>query len=268
MEAVVADAQGTWCGYYHNEIPSLLCGRPDRVQPRIGAARSTDQGRTWEDLGIVLEAPPGGEVCDTPNQYFVGGVGDLSVMLDPDGVTLYLFFSQYSRQAAEQGVAIGRLLWAARDQPVGRVEVWSGGAWLPAVPQFGDTADAAPTWTYPAGTPLVMPQHPWHDDDPEDDAFWGASVHWNDFLQRYVMLLNRTKDEQFGPEGIYVSFATALDDPTVRSAPERILEGGTWYPQVFGLAPGEGTDKQAGSRARFFMGGTSAYTIEFSLRNP
>ena len=58
-ESVIVDEGGTWYGYYHNEVPAAFCGRLDRVMPRIGAARSRDNGATWEDLGIILEAPPG-----------------------------------------------------------------------------------------------------------------------------------------------------------------------------------------------------------------
>ena len=267
MEAIVADESGTWYGYYHNEIPAALCGRLDLVMPRIGAARSTDRGRTWRDLGIVLEAPPGAHECSTPNRYFVGGVGDLSVMLDHDAKYLYLFFSQYSRSPAAQGVAVGRFPWAFRDEPIGQVDVWSRGAWLPALSVLEGPADRRRVaWRYPAGTPLVTPSHPWHDDDPVSDAFWGAAVHWNTSLQQYVMLLNRTVDEEFGQEGIYVSFARRLDDPALWSAPQKILPGGNWYPQVVGLDYGRGTDKVAGRRARFFMSGRSTHYIEFGYR--
>ena len=267
MEAIVADTNGTWYGYYHHEVPAEFCGRPDRMIPKIGAARSKDYGRTWKDLGTILEAPPGREVCDTPNTYFVGGVGDLSVMLDPASKELYLFFSQYSRAAAEQGIAVGRLPWARRDRPAGQVDVWVDGAWLPATPAMeGTNGRRRLTWRYPAGTPLVTPRRPWHDADPVTDAFWGASVHWNTFLEQYVMLLNRTKDEAFGQAGIYVSFAPALDDPNLWSAPERLLSGGAWYPQVMGLEPGVGTDKLAGARARFFMSGRSNHVIAFGYR--
>src|SRR5262245_31242710 len=55
MEAVVPDVDGTWYGYYHNELPADACGDPDRTVPRIGAARSRDRGQTWEDLGLLLE---------------------------------------------------------------------------------------------------------------------------------------------------------------------------------------------------------------------
>ncbi len=267
MEAIVADERGTWYGYYHNEVPADGCGRPDRVLPRIGAARSRDNGKTWHNLGIVLEAPAGAVDCDSGNRYFVGGVGDLSVMLDHESKNLYMFFSQYSRTPDTQGVAVGRLLWAHRDRPAGRMDVWSEGAWLPVTPlTTGSGKSKQLTWHYPAGTPLVRPRRPWHDADPATDAYWGPSVHWNTHLEQYVMLLNRSKDESFTQEGIYVSFAPTLDDPGLWSAPQRILSSGSWYPQVVGLEAGTGTDKRAGARARFFMGGISHHSIEFDYR--
>jgi len=264
MEAVVADDGGTWYGYYHNEVPATICNRPDRTLPRIGAARSRDRGRTWEDLGIVLEAPAGWHDCETPNRYFVGGVGDVGVMLDQNSRDLYLFFSQYSRVASAQGVAVARLPWANRDTPAGRVDVWVDGIWQPARRGSGD--GEGETWSFPAGTPLAAVSRPWHDADRVNDAFWGATVHWNTYLQQYVMLLNRAKDENFGQEGIYVSFAPSLDDHARWSPPQRILSGGQWYPQVIGLEPAEGTDKAAGQRARFFMSGTSDYYLDFGYR--
>lgn len=241
------------------------CGRPDRVLPRIGAARSTDGGATWEDLGIILEAPPGWEACGTSNQYFVGGVGDVSVVLDRDARDLYFFFSQYSRYPEAQGIAVARMLWADRDAPAGRLTVWKEGVWeSPAAGRARpDDEGSEVTWSYGPGTPLVRATRPWHDADPVTDAFWGASVHWNRFLDQYVMFVNRTKDERFGQEGIYVAFAPALDNPSLWSAPQRILAGGSWYPQIIGLEIGDGTDKQAGERARFFMAGVSNYYIEF-----
>jgi hypothetical protein len=268
MESVVADEGGTWYGYYHNEVPADVCERQDLTLPRIGAARSRDRGETWEDLGIILEAPLGWHACGTPNQYFVGGVGDVSVLLDRDSKDLYLYFSQYSLDAGAQGVALARLAWADRDSPVGKVTVFNAGAWLPAmrVDVEDESGGTHNLWVYPPGTPLVRVTQPWHDDDPRDDAFWGASVHWNVSLQMYVMLLNRTKDEQFTQEGIYVSFATQLDDPAGWTTPTKILDGGSWYPQVMGVEPGGGSDKQAGARARFFLAGRSTQFIEFNPR--
>ena len=258
MEAIVPDESGAWYGYYHHERPADLCGRPERQLPRLGAMRSTDQGATWEDLGIVLDAPPGSEACDSSNRFVLGGVGDVTAALDPSGQDLYLYFSQYSRDAAGQGVAVARLAWADRDAPLGKATIWNAGAWLPAA-----QADESAPFTYPAGTPLVKATRPFHDRSAANDVFWGASIHWNTYLEQYVMLLNRAKDDQFGQEGIYVSFAPTVSDPRAWSAPVKILSGGEWYPQAIGNEPGTGTDRLAGRRARFFMTGKSERMIEF-----
>jgi hypothetical protein len=257
MESIVKDDAGTWYGYFHHERPAEACGRLDRQLPRIGALRSSDRGQTWEDLGIVIDAPPGTEACDSANRFVLGGVGDVSVMLDADSKDLYLYFSQYSRDAAGQGVGVARLAWADRDAPAGKVAIWNTGAWLPS----SGSGDAG--WTYPAGTPLVRASQPFHDGSSANDVFWGASVHWNTYLEQYVMLLNRAKDDQFGQEGIYVSFSSTLADPRRWTAPAKILNGGGWYPQVIGTEAGSGTDRLAGKRARFFMTGKSERMIEF-----
>jgi hypothetical protein len=190
------------------------------------------------------------------------------VLLDHEGKYLHLFFSQYSRHAWAQGVGQARLLWAARDEPVGRVEVWADDSWRPATHQIetDDAGEERASWVYDPGTPLFPVLRPWHDADRATDAFWGASVHWNTHLQQYVMLVNRAKDEQFGQEGVYVVFAPTLDDPGAWTAPARLIAGGTWYPQVMGLQQGQGTDAVAGARARYFQGGVSNYFIDFAYR--
>ena len=263
MEAIVPDVDGTWYGYYHNEIPaSVVCPGSDKVIPRIGAARSRDQGRTWEQLGVILEAPGSALACDTSNQYFVNGAGDFSAQLDPDSRDVYFFLSQYERATTQQGIAVARLAWANRDTPVGKVMVWRSRFWLPAAREVGQGDDAY--WAYGAGVPIFSPTDGWHDEGTTADGFWGPSVHWNTHLQMYVMLLSRAKDTRFSPDGIYVSFSPTLDDPRLWSRPQKILDGGNWYPQVIGLEHGVGSDTVAGASARFFMSGTSQHTIQFS----
>jgi hypothetical protein len=261
MEAIVADAAGAWYGYYHHERPADECGRNDRQLPNIGAARSLDRGQTWRDLGVVIDAPPFSHACESGNRFVLGGVGDVTAALDASGQNLYLYFSQYARDPRAQGVAVARLAWADRDDPVGKVSIWNDGAWLPASRAPSD--QAVDTWIYPAGTPLEPATKPFHDGSSSADVFWGASVHWNTYLEQYVMLLNRARDDQFNNEGIYVSFSTALDDPSRWSTPKKIMNGGGWYPQVVGLETGSGTDKLAGRRARFFLTGKSEQLIEF-----
>ena len=64
-------------------------------------------------------------------------------------------------------------------------------------------------------------------------------------------------------EGIYVAFAAALDNPATWSIPQRVMAGGTWYPQVLGLNPDSGTDKEAGQEVRFYVSGHSSAVIRF-----
>ena len=270
MEAIVFDDVETWYGFYHNEWPALRCGRDDRMVSRIGAAKSSDRGRTWQDLGAVIQARQSTTACDSNNRYIIGGVGDLSVMLDAGKQYLYFFFSQYQQQPDAQGVAVARMLWADRDRPAGRVALWRAGVWesdagrrelMPTIP---GSLRRRLEWTYPAATPLVKPSWAWHDGDDRVDAFWGPSVHWNTALEQYVMLLNRSKDESYTQEGIYVSYAPQLDDPSLWTAPVKVFSGGRWYPQVVGSSLGTGTDKRAGESARFFMSGRSDWVINFT----
>jgi len=79
---------GILYGWYHFEPTGVCPGahpqspKMSLTAPEIGAVKSTDNGATWHDLGIVLEAPPGTLKCATKNFYFAGGNGDFSVMLD------------------------------------------------------------------------------------------------------------------------------------------------------------------------------------------
>lgn len=247
VEAIVPDDRDVWYAWYHHERAADLCGRSDRQLPRIGALRSTDHGQTWDDLGIVLDAPAGSEACDSTNRFVLGGIGDVSVALDAESQDLYLYYSQYVRTGSSQGVVAARMAWADRDEPAGNLTVWNDGAWLP---------DGL-------GTPLWPTHQPFHDRGPATDVFWGPAIHWNTHLEQYVMLLNRAKDDQFGNEGIYVSFSPTLSDPGEWSTPARLMSGGGWYPQVIGMEPGTGTDRTAGRRARFFITGRSDRFIEF-----
>ena len=256
LEAILQDGDGTLYGYYHGEPNRIVCeGVEGKTAPRIGASRSRDGGRTWEDLGIFLEAPAGTEQCETPNQYFVGGFGDVSAILDRGQTWVYFFFSAYVGEPSQQGVVVARMLWADRDLPVGNVAVWDASVWrYPSVDPPG--VASVPSPLYPASVS-------WHDPSGRVDAFWGPSVHWNTYLEQYVMLLNRAADSAWTQEGIYVAFSPVLDDPSCWTVPYKILSGAWWYPQVMGLERGAGTDKMAGQVARFFTEGRSEYLIVF-----
>jgi hypothetical protein len=280
FEAVVRDTDA-WYGYYHNEREDVVCVGSGKVLPRIGAARSEDHGRTWVDLGPILETPPGEEQCVTRNHYFVGGVGDFTALIDANRGYVYFYYSQYAERADRVGVAVARLAWADRDAPAGRVDVWNDGVWLPPSldgPPVLDGAeasddgndgpgDASPdTWTFPLATPIFPAADRWDNAAVPVDVLWGPSIHWNAHLESYVMLLNRAVSNAWQQGGVFVSYNPRLDDPAGWTAPARLFSGGRWYPQVLGLDVGQGTDAYAGATARFFMGGRSDYTIIFGRR--
>lgn len=258
LESVIPAPDGTLYGFYHNE-PAGVCGASSSLTaPRIGAAVSVDNGTNWHDLGIILEAPSNSLACDTTNKYDAGGVGDFTVVLDQSQTDLYIFYSVYTRDLAQQGISVARLLWANRDQPVGSVAVWQNGIW-----KYPDINDDG-TLDYPAATPVWAAWKSWHSDDRIVDAFWGPSVHWNSALNQWVAVMNHAKNGDFAEDGIYIAATSTLENPSAWSVPQLLLSGGNWYPEVIGLETGTGTDRQAGARARFFFAGSSDYEIVFT----
>ena len=248
---------GVLYGWYHLEPRGVCAGgqtnspKAHLTAPRIGAANSTDNGATWHDLGIVVESLPVLR-CDTKNFYFAGGNGDFSVMLDGRKEFLYFFISTYAGEVAEQGVAVARMRWAERDQPVGRVWKWHNRRW--GEPGLGGHV-----------TPFMPARIDWLRADA--DASWGPSIHWNTHLRQYVMLLNRARDGDWTQEGIYVSFNRDPANPAGWSPPQKILDApgrDRWYPQVIGLdGTRRETDKLAGRVARLFVRGQSRWEILF-----
>lgn len=249
IEAAWMDDDGTLFLWYHHE-PGGVCPN-GLTAPVIGAAVSYDGGRTIEDLGVVLQAaePPN---CAAKNGFFAGGHGDGSVIKHTDG-SFYIFFTTYSGGTASQGVAMARMSYEDRFNPAGAVwKYWEGG-WNE--PGLGGRV-----------TPILPAKVAWEREDA--DSFWGPSLHWNTSLGSYVMLLNRACCKPGWPqEGIYASFNRDLANPNGWSAPKQILKdigfGPGWYPQVLGYGP-EDTDKQAGQKARLYIGGVSLWEIEFA----
>ncbi|MEP0844893.1 MAG: hypothetical protein HRF43_19505, partial [Phycisphaerae bacterium] len=252
-EATYKAPDGRLYMWYHNE-PPRVCNRPDLTAPRIGQMVSEDDGLNFRDQGLILEGPADALACDTPNKYFTGGNGDFCVNVDADRRYVYFFISTYNRNRTEQGVSVARMNHADLPAPAGKVFKWHAGR-----------------WAEPGLRGHVSPIFPgdWH--RPDADAFWGPSVHWNHYLRRWVMLLNRAKDKDWNQEGIYVSFNADLADPGGWTPARKILDraefgpgSGQWYPQVVGLdAARRETDKLAGRRARLFIAGRSRFEIEF-----
>jgi len=116
-----SDAPGTVYGFYHHE-QKRRCGPADLpVIQRIGLLRSTDGGKSWTDLGILLAAAEadwrraGGSGCNGTNPFVGGGNGDFSVVADRAGELLYLVFTQPS--GSSQGIGMARIARRDLDQP-------------------------------------------------------------------------------------------------------------------------------------------------------
>jgi hypothetical protein len=247
IEATWKDEDGTILAWYHHEPPRVCGSSSNLTAPQIGALVSTDGGRSFRDLGIILES--GYPVdCSSQNGYFAGGHGDFSVLLNRNRSYFYFLFGNYGGPVETQGVAIARLPFDRRYNPFGAVEKYFAGDWLE--PGIGGQL-----------SPIFPAAVDWQ--SPNTDAFWGPSVHWNSYLDKYVMLLNHSCcSPGFPQEGVYVSYNNTLFDPTGWTTPEKILDGVLWYPQVLGRSPGE-TDKLSGRIARLYVFGVSDWRVIF-----
>lgn len=249
IEAIHKAPDGRLYMWYHNEPPGVVPDRPDRTAPRIGQMVSEDDGLKWHDQGFVLEADPATFASKTANRFFGGGVGDFSVIPDREGKFLYFLFSTYPSDVREQGVAIARMAAADLDQPVGKAVKWFDGRWTE--PGLGGRA-----------TPIFNAESDWH--GPNALALWGPSVHWNEHLKEYVVLMNRASGGDFSQTGVYIAFGGRLDDPKSWTQPAKLMDATEWYPQVVGYdAQGRESDRAAGRISRLFLKGKSNWTLEF-----
>ena len=251
IESTWIDDDGSIFAWYHHE-PQGVCGKLPLTAPEIGALWSRDGGKSFIDLGIILQSGDAPD-CSAQNGYFAGGHGDFSVILGKNRKFFYFLFSNYGGKVESQGVSAARLPFERRDSPYGAVQKYYQGQWLE--PGIGGRV-----------TPIFPASVSWS--RPDADSFWGSSVHWNSYLQTFVMLLNRACCTPGWPQqGVYVSFNPGLSSPANWTTPERILDGYGWYPQVLGFAP-DGTDKLAGKRSRLYVGGLSNWVIEFDQTTP
>lgn len=250
MEAVYRDADGTMFGWVHNEIQTG-CSNIALGAPRIRQMISHDDGKTWDDLGVIIAAPEGFFDCDTGNIYFTGGTGDFSVIFDSATQCFYFYFTTYNPDFTQQGIGIARLRYEDRFAPEGKVMNWHQGEWNE--PALGGKI-----------SPIFPPLVSWHESNL--DAYWGPAIHYNEYLNQYVMLLNHAIGAAWGTEGFYISFNPNIEDPNGWSQPQRLpvepdspLQA---YPQIFGIEE-DGTDKLARQTARLFLQGTSNWEIVF-----
>lgn len=244
--------------WYHYEDHSYC---PDLAIPKIGALFSRDGGRSFEDLGIVLESGDPAD-CSMKNGFFAGGHGDFSVIPNRGGDHFYFLFDNYGGPENTQGVALARMSFEDRYAPAGKVWKYHNGGWEEA--GLGG-----------AVTPVFPVKRGWQ--HANTDALWGPSVHWNSHLERYVILMTRACCEPRWPgAGIYIAFTDFIGIPERYQQPRVLIDDPgyrpAWYPQVLGLDP-DNTDTVAGKVARLWIKGISMWELVFerddeSVGNP
>ena len=265
LEAVIRDdTTRRLYGWYHNEIPTD-CPQGIRLWPQIGAAVSDDAGGTWDNLGIILTPRDDTVSCATHHPMTNGGIGDFSVILDnnTDDADRYVYFifSSYGGTLEEQGISFARMPWLNRDDPLDVISgqsaarKWDGEDWVE--PGIGGRSIAI-----------------FHDDQqvswtsPDNNGYWGPSVHWNRDLQEFVVLMSRSVGGNYKSGGIYMTHTARLDRPSSWTFPQLIIKDNQgWYPQVIGERRIEGTDKVSGARARYFNQGRSDSFIVFTKQS-
>jgi hypothetical protein len=266
IETTWKDDDGTLYGAYHYELDDVCVSNNHLpTMPKIGWLRSRDNGATWEDLGFIIAARPCAVRCNSASPWDVGGTGDFVLYPDKQKEYFYFYGTSYDSAFEEQGVWAARMRYADRNNPSGKVMKWYKGAWSePAL------------WGHL--TPVFPASIDYH--RPDGSMFWGPAIHWNTYLNTYVMFLNHAIDTRLTQDGIFISFNHDVGDPNGWSKPRRILDRAEiqktmagaqvsktklengWYPEVIGMEKGE-TDKVVGRKARFFMAGLSRKQITF-----
>jgi hypothetical protein len=246
IEAVWQDPSGPILAWYHQEHENV-CGPQRPAQPHIGAAISFDRGKTFFDQGTILSSPYAPD-CRSKNGYFSGGHGDFSVVLDREGKHFYFLFGNYGGPAQSQGVAVARMAYEDRFHPLNSVWKYNDGLWNQ--PGVGGQI-----------SPILPANVDWQ--SPNTDSFWGPAVHWNSYLNTWVMLLNRSCCAPGFPQrGIYISYNADIANTAGWSKPKKILADSGWYPQVLGVKPRE-TDTVAGRVVRLYIYGHSRWELVF-----
>lgn len=222
LESVIK-VEGKLYGYYHYEPLDIFApeaGGRHLTAPKIGSAVSNDNGKTWHDLGFVLESPQDKLNKDTKNAYFAGGYGDFSVISDRNNEYAYIAFTSYGKDPNEQGISMSRIKYADLQNPSGKVQKWQNGKWLQP------SAEGNPT-------PIIRSKVDVH--QPNGDFYWGPSIYKDEKTNKFVMLMNHAENANWDQKGIYISFTDDLSNPTGWSTPELLIDAkgkDSWYPQV------------------------------------
>lgn len=283
MESVYrAPLTGVLYGLYHlEEGPYVKCPAPNERAyvsvPHIGLGRSKDNGRSWENLGIVLSDGSFAISCDLPTRFFAGGVGDPSMAVGPDSTFAYIAFTDYTGDDPRtQGIQLARIALRDLDQPLSpdgtsKARRWFNGGWSGPGLQGTPTARVGQSWTAsPLGqaTPILPPPRSWLRAD--GGGYWGPSLSWNTHVGAFMLLLNKVSGAKaFDADGNYLTFLPRIGTPTVVPATpirlDALANGPTsaWYVQALGDPSMHGTSAWTGQDARLFLGEHSQVVLHF-----
>lgn len=237
---------------------------------RIGIAKSTDGGHSWENKGLFIEDLQPRMILKPHNtsNTFAGGVGDPSAVRSGD--YLYLFFGEYSypvaydsatysRQTEWSGqcISIARIALSDLDNPQGKAMRWNG-------------ENFSAPWNG-AGKPVTALQIPMDKggsaaSSPEGGFHWGPSVSWNNYLECWVMLMGHVTGPSWAGSSIYISFnknkdLSAGNNAQQWSTPKLLLDRPgyfLWYPSLQPLDTEEDvknrhTCMNLGKKARLYV---------------
>jgi hypothetical protein len=136
------------------------CPGSRKAHWRMGIVKSTDNGVTFDDAGIILDEP-GDDVCNTATPYLAGGVGDGAWIISGDYA--YIVYSVYggtwTPTAGSQGIAVGRILLSDLAAPVQSDPVTGEPSGPSKVKKWYAVRDVDGTWKVPDanGNPSSMP---------------------------------------------------------------------------------------------------------------
>ena len=249
FESVIRDADA-WYGFYHNE-------RAGRGLRRVGQGMAAHRCRalrgprpSWVDLGPMIETPVDSVRCVTNNHYFVGGVGDFSVRAR----SRIALSSISTTRSTWRPTAVPACRWRGWRGPTAmhRPAAWTSGAdgvWLPPTavrvrprrcrPPTSDRRPAPGRMAFPLASPIMVAGDRLGQRQRRRQRVLGA-VDPLEHVDRE--LRDAAQPGQPRTNGSRAASTCrsirGIDDPGGWTAPERLFQGGIWYPQVIGSPPG------------------------------
>jgi len=104
LESTYRDTDGTLFGWFHNEV-GAGCANTFLAASGIRQMVSYDNGVSWEDYGVILEAAADSLQCDSENFFFAGGEENFSVIFDP-ALKEYIALSPAIQQGSQPFVSV------------------------------------------------------------------------------------------------------------------------------------------------------------------